>query len=391
MAQSISKSYRIDLILNQLRLSIVDPFVCLIDVFNFLLSLLPRRFIPSVRSRRQVRASWRDTKLLLRQFSRPLLLFAIAIIGGGVLYTLLSEQAGKPLNSFLEGIYLVLSLTFLESLGSFPNEWYLQLFYFLMPVVGIGILAQGLAEFGLLFFNRRQRGKEWMMAVASTFSNHTVLIGVGHLGFRVLNHLLALGQEVVVIERDPNAELLTLVENLDVPVLEGDGKETRMLELAGMQHARSIVICTQDDSLNLKIAFKARKLNSNLQVVVRIWDDDFAESVEEEFGYKALSATAIASPAFAAAAAGVNITRPLTIEGEAVSLGSLTVNPHAQIAGISVETIEQSYQVSVVLLRRHHRAFTPPTSGEQLESGDVVGVLGAPAQINRLIGDNLNK
>jgi hypothetical protein len=85
-------------------------------------------------------------------------------------------------------VYHILALTLLNPIEEFPSTWYLEIFFFIMPVVGIGILAQGLADFGILFFNRSERSKEWEMAVASTFSNYIVLIGLGHLGFRVANH-----------------------------------------------------------------------------------------------------------------------------------------------------------------------------------------------------------
>ena len=54
-----------------------------------------------------------------------------------------------------------------------------------MPIIGIGILAQGLADFGSAIFNRKTRNKEWEMAVASTLNKHTILVGLGHLGYRV--------------------------------------------------------------------------------------------------------------------------------------------------------------------------------------------------------------
>ena len=34
------------------------------------------------------------------------------------------------------------------------SEWYLQLFYFAVPVLGLGILAAGLADFCLLYTSR---------------------------------------------------------------------------------------------------------------------------------------------------------------------------------------------------------------------------------------------
>lgn len=107
--------------------------------------------------RRQVRASLRDTWLLLRQFQWPLLTFVGTIVGGGVLYRYLAKSAGEPIGNLAAANYHILTLVFLNPTIDFPGVWYLQIFNFLMPMIGIGILAQGVADFGVLFFNRRAR------------------------------------------------------------------------------------------------------------------------------------------------------------------------------------------------------------------------------------------
>ncbi|MGB8648320.1 MAG: NAD-binding protein, partial [Anaerolineae bacterium] len=207
------------------------------------------------------RASWRDTLLLLRDFRGPILFFVIAIGGGGLLYFYLAQAAGEGLGSPAEAVYVVLTMVFLQTGGVFPHTWFLQVFYFLMPVIGIGILAQGLAEFGVLFFNRRARSKEWEMAVASTLNNHVVLVGLGHLGYRVLVQLREMNREVAVIEREPDHDLLADVQRMGIPVLQGDASREAMLDAAGIKRARVLVLCTQNDNLNLQMAIKARTLN----------------------------------------------------------------------------------------------------------------------------------
>jgi Trk K+ transport system NAD-binding subunit len=337
---------------------------------------------------RNIRASWRDTLLLLREFAWPLFLFILAMVGGGLLYFALSEFAGHPVNTRTETIYLMLSLTFLQPLGEFPNEWYLQIFYFLMPVIGISILAQGLADFGLLFFNRHARSKEWEMAVASTFNNHIVLIGLGHLGFRVMNNLHELNQDIVIIELNPDADLIATAKSLGIPVIQDDGKRPEALQAAKIQDARTIVLCTQNDTMNLQIAFKARRLNPKIRVVARIFDDDFAWTLREQFGFQTMSATGMAGPTFAAAAAGVDITRPITVEGETFSLARLDVTPASRLIDCSMNDIEQKYDVSVVLLRRAGESDFHPAGDKCLAANDVLGVLAGPAQISRLVEAN---
>lgn len=346
------------------------------------------------RSWRRMKAGWRDTQLLLREFWQPLVLFIIAMVLGGLLYDTLTDQARKVDSSiedisWVKAIYNVLSLTFFQAPGEdFPKQWYLQGFYFIMPVIGISLLALGLTDFGGLFFNRRARGKEWEMAVASTFSNHVVLVGLGHLGFRVVKELHSLDQDVVVIERSPKLDLVHQVREMDVPVLEDDGTRETVLVAAGVQRARAIILCTQDDSLNLRMALKARSLNPKIEVVVRIFDDDFAASLQNQFGFRAMSATGMAAPVFAATAAHLDVTPPITIEGQPHILANLLVEGQSHLGGMTVQKIEEDYKVSVVMLCSNgERQFHPP-GNEQIRSGQTVAIFGEPAHINRLIHEN---
>src|SRR5512138_2313898 len=109
----------------------------------------------SPRPRPLWQASLRETGILLREFRLPLLIFSVAVIGLGILYFLLARLSGEPLQSLPESIYLMLTLTFLQPSGNFPHTPVLQIFYFMLPIVGVGTLAQGLADFGVMLFNRR--------------------------------------------------------------------------------------------------------------------------------------------------------------------------------------------------------------------------------------------
>ena len=338
--------------------------------------------------RRELRANLRDTQILIRQFFWPLLAFIAALIIGGALYFQLAQQANEPLNNLAEAIYLVLSLTFLQPLGDFPSAWYLEIFFFLMPVIGIGILAQGVADFGVAFFNRKTRSKEWELAVASTYENHTVLIGLGHLGFRVVSNLHDLDQDVVVIEQNPSADLVVSVQQMDIPVLQDDGRRESAQLAAGVDRARAIILCTQNDSLNLQMAVKARSLNPGIQVVVRIFDDDFAEALQKQFGFLALSATSMAAPAFAAAAAGVEMTRPITIDGRPHSLASITVKTGVPLTEMTVGEIETRFEVSLVLLQRQSESDYHPAGTIQINAGDIIAVLGGMSEISTLVQVN---
>jgi voltage-gated potassium channel len=337
---------------------------------------------------RKARATWRDSLILLREFRLPLALFTILVLGSGWLYFILSQNTPHPLDNLAESFYFIITLTFLNPMYEFPKIWYLQVFFFLMPVAGIGILALGLADFGTSFFNRRARSKEWQMAVASTFSNHMILIGLGHLGFRVVNRLCEMGEEVVVIEVDPRSDLQQAIERLEVPLINDDATREVVLEAAGVRRARTIILCTQNDSLNLEVALKARALKPDIEVVVRIFDDSFASSLQKQFGFRALSATGMAAPVFAASATNIDLTPPVIIEGKPHILARIKVNASSHLRNLTVNQVEEKYHTSLVVLSRNgDRKFHPEGSLEICQN-DSLAVFGAPEDIDKLIHDN---
>lgn len=340
---------------------------------------------------RPLRAVWRDTLLLVRQFLWPLLLFSTAVVIGGIIYHNLARQNDELIGSrdLWEAMYHVMGLTFFQPLGdNLPHDPRLELFYFLMPIIGLVVLAMGLTDFGFLLFNRRQRTKEWEMAVASTFNQHTVLVGLGHLGFRVAKEMHDLHQEVVAIELQPDEELISRTQAMGVPVVPGDARREEILRGVGIQKARALVICTQNDSVNMQIAFKAQKLNPEINIVIRIFDDDFGQALQERFGFRAMSATGMSAPIFATAAANVDVTRPITVEGESFSLARMQISSRSALIGKNMGQIEQEYAVSIVLLRHNSVSDFHPAGDRTLAAGDTLAVLAGAAHINRLVNDN---
>jgi len=337
---------------------------------------------------RQWKAGWRDTLILLKEFQAPLLIFTVAVVGGGIAYAAIANFVGAPVQSLTEAIYIVLTSAFLQPVGEFPKHFGLQIFHFLMPLIGIIILAQGLAEFGILLFNRRARNKEWEMAVASTMNKHIVLVGLGHLGYRVAQRLHELGESVVVLELNLGTHTTVAARDMGIPIIHADARHPAALDGANIKDARTIILASQDDAMNLQIALKARSLNPDIQVVIRIFDEDFAHSLQDQFGFTALSATEMAAPVFAAAACGADVTNPISIEGQQLSLARLTIPPLSNLADKTVGYVEDNYHLNIILLRHDRQSEMHPTDTRPLHAGDTLAVLGGPEQLSRLMQDN---
>ena len=337
---------------------------------------------------RQWKATWRDTIILLNEFRAPLILFTVAVLGGGLAYAAIADLVGEPVQSLSEAIYIVLTAAFLQPVGDFPKYFGLQIFHFFMPVVGVVILAQGLADFGSLLFNRRARSKEWEMAVASTMNKHIVLVGLGHLGYRVAQRLYQMGESVVVVEIKLGTHTTNAAREMGIPVIQADARHAGALEGANIKDAKTIILASQEDAMNLQIALRARTLNPKIQVVIRIFDEDFAHALQEQFGFTALSATEMAAPVFAAAAAGADVTNPISIEGQQLSLARMTILASSSLANKTVGYVEDNYHLNIILLRHDHQSEMHPTDTRPLHTGDTLAVLGGPEQLSRLMQDN---
>ena len=118
----------------------------------------------------------------------------------------------------------------MEPPSAVPSEWYLIIFWYLMPPIGVFIIGLGAADFLRLFFNRHERRDAWGEAVASMFRNHIIVFGAGHVGLRVIRELVAMAFDVVVIDDSPDPGVEDELEHLNVPLIIGDGRVTTTLE-----------------------------------------------------------------------------------------------------------------------------------------------------------------
>jgi len=133
--------------------------------------------------------------------------------------------------------------------------------------------------------------------MASTYRDHVILCGLGHLGSRILQQLLKSGTHVVAIEKHQEARFLAEAKATGIPVLVRDAKEDQALVDAGIAHARAIIIATNDDTANLEVALDARRMNPQIRIIMRMFDQQLASKVKDAIGIdEAFSSAALAAP-----------------------------------------------------------------------------------------------
>ena len=331
-----------------------------------------------MKRRFRLAAWWRYARFLAREFRWPGSVFLAIVLGGGLLvhltYTL------KQLD-YVEACYGVFLLVFMQPELPFPDQAYLRVLWFAIPAVGLGAVADSVVRLGYFIFSRKQHLQEWQIMEASALRDHTIVIGVGKVGYRILLELNVLRLEAVAVERKTESHLLSEILELGIPVIRGDARLKKTLVDANVATARAIILATDDDLANIDAALTAREMRPDIRVVLRLFDDTLADRVANVFKMPAISTSQTAVPAFIAAATGRSVYQSIRIEGQDLHLADIDVGATSSLAGRPVSDLLSQYDLSVVLLRRGGKSDVNPEAHTVLQTGDKIVVLGPVARI----------
>jgi Trk K+ transport system NAD-binding subunit len=290
-----------------------------------------------------------------------------------------------------ESLYATFSLLFFNPHFEFPDQWYLQMLYFLIPFLGLAAVADGVLRFGTALVSKAGRGQKWMVAMASTYSDHVIVCGMGRVGYRVSVELIRFGREVVAIEPNANGRFVEKARTLGIPVIIDDARRSVNLIKAGVDRADSIVPCTDDELTNLDIALDAREINPDIKVVMRMFDADLARRVERGFGiHTAFSTSALAAPIFAAAAMRFNVKHSFYVGDRLMNLSEVEIRPGSTLAGMSIGDLESRVQLSVVCYNSDICSEMNPPPNVRLEPGGTLLVMASLEALERLSALNLS-
>lgn len=170
----------------------------------------------------------------------------------------------------LDAAYRTVQLFVLEG-GHQQGEavpWQLRIARFALPVIG-GIFGIGV----LLTVLTEQKTLIWLWI----FDHPVVICGLGERGLLLARSQRERGERVVVVEMNPNNELLGECRRLGASVLIGDATDKEVLQRARVERARFLISVCGDDSTNAEVAIRAHELtldraSGGLTCVVHILD-----------------------------------------------------------------------------------------------------------------------
>jgi Trk K+ transport system NAD-binding subunit len=332
---------------------------------------------------RLVAANLHDLRLLLRESWVALAGFGALLVTGTLYLAFGYTPAEARPTSLAEAAYQTIQLLVLQTSLGYPADPLGAALFFIMPLLGLALVFQSVLNFGRLLLDKASRLEQWQVALASTFRGHVIVCGLGRVGYRAAVLLRETGYEVVVIERDAAGEFVDVVRASKVPVVIGDARAPATLEQAGLARARGLLAVIGDDLLNIEIALTARRQQSGLNVVLRIFDADLDSGMERGFGRNSVfSSSAVAAPTLAAAAVSRNLAHVLTHEDRMIGLAELTIAPDSAVSGF-VRAVEEQFDLRVIEHARASRSVARPERMGKLDGGDQVTLLGALDALER--------
>ena len=141
-------------------------------------------------------------------------------------------------------------------------------------------------------FMLRQGWERWRMGlVRRELKDHVIVAGYGRSGSAAVAELLERGhppETIVVVDENPDK--LRLAEELGVATVEGDATHNKVLSIAKVEAAHSVIVCPGRDDTAVLIVLTCRRLAPHAGVAVSI------AAIENELLARDAGATIIVNP-----------------------------------------------------------------------------------------------
>ncbi|NMG11586.1 potassium transporter TrkA [Brasilonema sp. UFV-L1] len=267
---------------------------------------------------------------------------------GTILYRLTYPQISL-VDAFLTSIMLLLG-GFGDLFGGFnftlPVPLWLRLISLGMTITGtvlVGILYSFLTE--RLLAARFQLNKRRPPVPQK---DHVVVVGLGRMGQGIAEILQEFNQPLVGISLNTDFDMTILPK---MPLIAGSIKGS--LSKANLQTAKSVVVVTNDEMLNLEVSLMAYDANPESNLVIRTRGLGLSDNLAELLpNAQILCVYAVVAEAFAGAAFGENIINLFRVNHKTILVTEYQIEAGDTLNGLLLSEVAYGYGVVPILYQK---------------------------------------
>ena len=210
----------------------------------------------------------------------------------------------------------------------------------------------------------------------------TIIIGGGHVGRALAERLENRGENVLVIDTDPDT--IESLQKTGHTAKQGDGTDSDVLEAVGAGDAKRLVVATGDDDTNLLVAQLARTKFDCETVLARVNDPDHVDTFDE-LGVTAISATEATAWSIDNEIERPELTHWMTTLGEGHDVQEIELTAD-DLAGQTVREANSAIPDGcIIAVIGRNDGTHVPSADEELARGDHVTFLGREAAVETAV------
>lgn len=198
-------------------------------------------------------------------------LYILSVIFSAIVFYIYEGgELNQDVHSFADSIYWAFITVATIGYGDItPHSEAGRLIVFLLIIVGLAVAALFTAIVTSAMSEKLDIIKKTKALSSINKRKQYILIcGYGKAGHTLVENLLKNGHDVLVI--DPNPEIFHEAEIKNVHIIKDDATSIELLRTIGLStNIKSVVILTEDDTVNLSIILAIRSIHKTIQIISR--------------------------------------------------------------------------------------------------------------------------
>jgi voltage-gated potassium channel len=266
-----------------------------------------------------------------------------------------------------------------------------RVFTIFLALGGVGVIFVIATDFARTMLDtdvRRLIGLRRDLTMINKLSRHIVVCGYGRMGRAVIDVLRDRGVDFAVVEL--SGDRCRDLEDQRLHAVQGDATQEAVLKAAGVDRAKTLIMCLADDAHNVYSILLARQLNPEITIIARAVDDGAEERLRLAGADRVLNPYRAGGTRLAMTALKPTVTDfvEASLMGSSVELelAEVIVHPSSDLVGktLAGAEVRKRFGIIVVALTHGDRSIFNPGPDERIEAGDVLVALGPMHALERI-------